>query len=135
LDAGPLVAVLNPRDQWHATMTAAWPDLMARCVTTEAVVTEASHLMLRGGGLGRAWAPLDFLMGARIPVLPMEPAAHRRAVRLMRQYENLPMDYGDATLVVLAEALAVNNVFTTDRRGFSSYPAPRGAHFTLLPSP
>jgi hypothetical protein len=132
LDAGPLAAVLDPRDQWHEQSMAAWPWLMRRCVTTEAVVTEAAHLQVRGKG--RAWAPLDFLIGAGIPIIPLEPAAHRRAVRLMQQYQDLPMDYGDATLVVLAEALGIGDVFTTDRRGFVAYRGPRGGAFRILPN-
>mgnify|MGYP003519719854 CR=1 FL=1 len=31
------------------------------------------------------------------------------------------MDYADATLVLLAEALNVNEILTLDRRGFSAY--------------
>ena len=100
-------------------------------MTTDAVVTEAAHLQLRGKG--RAWAPLDFLLGAHIPIITLEAVAHRRAVRLMQQYQDLPMDYADATLVVLAEALGVDEVFTTDRRGFSAYRGPRGRPFRILP--
>ena len=50
LDTGPIVAAFDPRDQWHASAVAAWPELIDRCVTTEAVVVEASHLILRGRG-------------------------------------------------------------------------------------
>ncbi len=65
LDTGPLVAVLDARDQWHARCLAVWPELVHRCVTTEAVVTEACHLVLRGGA--PANLPLDFLLAADIP--------------------------------------------------------------------
>jgi hypothetical protein len=131
LDTGPLVAVLDPRDQWHDHCVGAWPALADRCVTTEAVVAEASHLMLRGRG--RAYAPLDFLLEARIPIVALDVPGHRRAVRLMQRYQDLPMDYGDASLVVSAEALDVLAIFTLDRRGFSTYASPRGARYTVLP--
>lgn len=36
-------------------------------------------------------------------------------------YENLPMDYADASLVVLAEYLSDGRILTTDRRDFSIY--------------
>ena len=39
----------------------------------------------------------------------------------MATYEDLPMDYADATLVVLAEELRTNVVFSTDRRDFEIY--------------
>jgi predicted nucleic acid-binding protein len=132
LDTGPLVAVLDTRDQWHERCVATWPDVIIRCLTTEAVVTEACHLVSRGGG--PAYAALDFLLAAGIPVLTLETAGQRRAATLMKQYGTVPMDFADASLVTLAEALSVPTVFTTDRRGFSTYRALRGARFTLLPN-
>ncbi|MFN2564378.1 MAG: type II toxin-antitoxin system VapC family toxin [Gemmatimonadaceae bacterium] len=131
LDTGPLVAVLDARDQWHARCAAAWPAAITRCLTTEAVVTEACHLVLRGGG--PAHAPLDFLLAAGIPILGLEAGGHRRAASLMSRYAALPMDFADASLVALGEAMRIATVFTTDRRGFSAYRPPRGERFTLLP--
>lgn len=131
LDTGPLVAVFDSRDQWHASAVAAWPSLLDRCVTTEAVVVEASHLILRGSG--RSYAPLEFLLEAAIPIVPLDTASHRRAVRLMRQFEGVPMVYADATLVVLAESLGLTAAFTFDRRGFAAYTRNSGARFHVLP--
>ncbi len=42
------------------------------------------------------------------------------------------MDYADATLVLLAEALNVNDVLTLDRRGFSTYRFKRRQSFKLV---
>ena len=133
LDTGPLVAVLDARDPWHARCAEAWPSLIARCVTLEAVVTEACHLTARGGG--PASAPLDFLLVAEIPILSLETSGHRRAASLMRQYATVPMDFADASLVALGEALGVETVFTTDRRGFWTYRPSRRDRFMLIPEP
>src|SRR5437879_5412475 len=119
LDTGPLVAALDVRDQWHRSCVDAWPSLVDRCVTTEAVVTEACHLVLRGGG--PAMAPLQFLLSAGIPIVGIEYGGQRRAVSLMQRYAKLPMDYADAALVALSEALQITTVFTTDVRGFRTY--------------
>ena len=131
VDTGPLVAILDSRDQWHAGCAATWPDVIERCVTTEAVLTEASHLVLRGGGA--AEVPLDFLLAAGIPILGLETAGQRRAAALMRRYADIPMDYADATLVALAEALRITQVFTLDRRGFAAYRRHDAGAFALLP--
>jgi hypothetical protein len=133
LDAGPLVAVLDRRDQWHASCVAAWPGVIDRCVTTEAVVTEASHLAARAAEQGAAARPLEFLLAAGIPVVGLDPAAHRQAAHLMRRYGAVPMDYADATLVVAADALRARAVFTTDRRGFAVYRGARGTTLELVP--
>jgi hypothetical protein len=52
----------------------------------------------------------------------------------VKQYADLPMDYADATLVVLAEELETNLVFTTDRRDFSVYRIKGRRRFDVLPA-
>lgn len=52
---------------------------------------------------------------------------------LVSQYSDLPMDYADATLVVLAEELGTNLVFTTDRRDFRVYRIRGRRRFEILP--
>jgi len=44
------------------------------------------------------------------------------------------MDYADATLVVLAEELGANLVFTTGRRDFGVYRVKGRRRFQILPS-
>jgi uncharacterized protein len=39
----------------------------------------------------------------------------------MNRYADCPMDFADATLVLLAEDLGTNVVLTTDQRDFSIY--------------
>jgi predicted nucleic acid-binding protein len=131
LDTGPLVATLDARDQWHPRCAGVWPAVIERCVTVEAVVTEACHLVARGGGPNHA--PLDFLLAAAIPIVGLDGRGMRRAASLMRQYSRVPMDFADAGLVVVAEALDVTTAFTIDRKGFAAYRPPRGERFTLLP--
>jgi len=43
------------------------------------------------------------------------------AALLMQKYAATPMDFADATLMLLAEALDVRDILTLDRRGFSTY--------------
>lgn len=131
MDTGPLVAILDARDQWHARCAAIWPDVIERCITTEAVVTEASHLVQRGSGVPEL--PLTFLLAAGIPILGLQVAGHRRAAALMKRYTGVPMDYADATRIVLAEALRITQVFSVDRRGFAAYRLPGRGALSALP--
>ena len=39
----------------------------------------------------------------------------------MARYRNVPMDFADATLVLLASRLRMTAVCTLDRRGFRTY--------------
>ena len=131
LDTGPLVAALDARDQWHDACLAQWPDLIARCVTTEAVLTEACHLVARAGAAPQL--PVDFALAAGIPIVSLDHPAHKRVSTLMAKYASVPMDYADATLVAVAEALSIKTVFTLDRRGFRSYRIGGSGRFTILP--
>lgn len=130
LDTGPLVAVLDQGDPHHRACVDLWPDVAERCITTDAVVTESTHLVGRAGALS---LPLELLLAARIPIISIEHEAQEHAVRLMRRYGHLPMDYADATLVIIADMIRATTVFTLDRRGFQTYRRGSGEAFTLLP--
>jgi predicted nucleic acid-binding protein len=57
----------------------------------------------------------------------------RRARTLLAKYADLPMDFADATLVVLAEDLDTSLVFTTDRSDFSVYRLKDRKAFRIVP--
>ena len=54
------------------------------------------------------------------------------AVSLMEKYADTPMDFADATLVLLSEALQLREVLTLDRRGFSAYRTRKRHAFRLV---
>ena len=88
---------------------------------------------MRGRGRARASLVMDFLLDAEVPILSLDRAAVRHAARLMDRYIAVPMDFADAALVTLADALEVNSVLTTDRRGFRAYLPASGKPFKLYP--
>jgi predicted nucleic acid-binding protein len=47
--------------------------------------------------------------------------------------KDLPMDYADATIVCLASATGISNIFTLDLRDFSVYRMEGNKGFTLFP--
>jgi uncharacterized protein len=49
--------------------------------------------------------------------------------QLMDKYEDLPMDFCDASLMVLASALKINRIATTDVKDFSAYRLPGNKPF------
>jgi predicted nucleic acid-binding protein len=50
-----------------------------------------------------------------------QPAVLPAAADLMEKYSNLPMDFADATLTLLAEQAELLEILTLDRRGFTVY--------------
>jgi predicted nucleic acid-binding protein len=132
LDAGPMIAVLDERDQWHGRAVASWPAMARRCVTVEAAVVEAAH-MLAKRRTDQA-VVLEFLIGHQIPIMAPHLLLHEACIHLIRTYADAPMDYADASLVALAGRLRIHRVFTFDRRGFSSYRATHGRPFEVIPA-
>jgi hypothetical protein len=52
---------------------------------------------------------------------------------LMRKYEDLPMDFADATLVHIALREGIREIFTLDRRDFRVYRLGPRRSFTIIP--
>ena len=130
VDTGPLVAVFDPTDRDHEACQAELGTLgRSRLVTTLAVLTEASYLLAFSAEAQRS--AIEFVGAGAIEVPDLEAGDLARAAALMKKYEDLPMDFADATLVVLAERLRTPWIFTLDR-DFSVYRIGRKA-FHILP--
>ena len=131
LDTGALVSLLDRRQPQHRSCLQLFEGWKGPIVSTEAVLTEASHLLGRVPG-GRE-ACVEFFLTGAVTLVPSSAESLRRCHRLMIKYADLPMDFADATLVVLAEDLETELVFTTDRRDFTAYRMGKGTPFRVLP--
>jgi len=131
VDTGPVVAYLDPDDPDHARVSETMDGFSGRVVTTPAVITEAMYFAGATRGGARALAELVDRSGMTVYDV-CQPTDLREATRLMEQYADTPMDFADATLVLLAEVLGVFDVLTLDRRGFSTYRMTDGRGFRLV---
>ncbi|MFQ5547108.1 MAG: type II toxin-antitoxin system VapC family toxin [Gammaproteobacteria bacterium] len=131
LDTGGLVCLLDRSQRRHAEFVAFYEAWSGEVVSTEAVLTEATHLL--GRVSGGATACLDFFLAGGAILVPSSLQSLGRARALMQKFQNLPMDYADATLVVLAEDLDTGLVLSTDRRDFSVYRRNRRQRFDIRP--
>jgi predicted nucleic acid-binding protein len=131
LDTGPLVAYLNIRDPAHNLSVRVLDQFSGQFMTTSAVVTEAMFFAIcdpRGPG-----QLLDFIESSQTKVFDYcQLNELKSAVKLMQKYADTPMDFADATLVLLADVLHQNNICTLDRRGFSTYRTAAGKRFNLV---
>jgi uncharacterized protein len=113
VDTGPLVALLNARDEHHVWARDAFDGVAPPLLTCEAVLSEACHLLreVRGGPK----AVLELVArGAVAPVFRLD--AEARAVdRLMTRYASVPMSLADACLVRMTELDDDLRIVTLDR--------------------
>lgn len=121
-DTGFWVALLDQRDALHARAAQAAQRWDAEgFVTTHAVIAEACQL-LRVRRYAAAMSPfIDTLVLVGCEIADFPATDLPRVERLMKRYENLPMDYADASLVLLAERLRHGRILTTDERDFGAY--------------
>ena len=77
-----------------------------------------------------SFAEMLLVSGTRIAAL--ETADVVAAAELMNEYADTPMDFADATLVLLAEQVGVADILTLDRRGFATYRTRKGKAFRLV---
>jgi len=131
VDTGPLVAYLDAAEPTHERVAEVLDGFSGRLVTTGAVITEAMHLVSDAPRGPRLLADLIGASGMQVFDL-CRPPELREAVGLMERYSDTPMDFADATLVLLAEGLGVRDVLTLDRRGFSTYRTRRRRGFRLV---
>jgi predicted nucleic acid-binding protein len=80
--------------------------------------------------MAAAWG---FLSSGAVQVLPIAGSDLPRIRELMFHYHDRPMDFADATLVLLAERESLSLVFTVDHDDFETYRLPRNRRFRLVP--
>lgn len=131
LDTGALVSLLDRSQTHHHRCRKFFEDWTGPVVSTEAVLTEATHLLASvDGGMT---ASLDFFLEGGAVIVPSTPASLKRVRALLAKYADLPMDFADATLVALAEELNSALVFTTDRKDFAVYRVKDRKPFRIVP--
>lgn len=131
IDTGPLVAYLDACDSQHEVATACLDEFTGRLHTAAAVVTETMHLV--GADPNGPKLLTEFLESSKTEVHECTKVSDlKRAAALMRKYRDTPMDFADATLILLGEELRTVDICTLDRRGFSIYRTSAGKRFNLL---
>ena len=130
LDTGALVGLLDRGQSVHQACSDFYSQWDGQIVTSEAVITESTHLLsaARGGGT----ACIDFILQGNILVFPSTEVSLKRCRQLMEKYSDLPMDFADATLVVIAEELGTDLIFTVDH-DFYIYRIRGRKHFRIVP--
>lgn len=112
VDAGPLVALIDPDTREHGWVRDHAMALPKPLLTSEPVLTEAAFLLTRNGFDADE---LFALADAGIIAVGIEFNREHAALRsLMRKYGDAPMSLADATLVRLSELHRDCQVFTFD---------------------
>ena len=92
LDTGALVSLLDRSQPLHRQCTEFFDEWQGPVVSTEAILTESTHLLGRVPS-GRETC-LEFFLAGAATLVPPSLASLRRCRDLMKKYADLPMDFG-----------------------------------------
>jgi uncharacterized protein len=121
VDAGYLIALLDKNDanhaqavKWSASVDEGW-------ITTWPVLTESLWMLAARVDLRAAQAVMGEVADGNILLWDLTPQLLPAMSALMHKYRALPMDFADASLVMLADHLGHGRILTTDQRDFGAY--------------
>lgn len=115
IDASPLIAVSDESEgKVHLQCTKIYNSIGKNFVTTLPCLTEAMYFLgaSRGwSGQAKLWSLIE---NDSLSVYDLIEEDLLRMQILMNKYQDTPMDFADASLVVAAEVLNINRIFTLD---------------------
>lgn len=111
-DTGPLVSLYDRDDTSHAPCLSALSGRARLLRTTWPVLAEAMYLLGKARRQELLW---ELILRGGLVLEDIQGDEVPRVHQLMRQYENLPLDLADASLIVVAERLNLRQIFTLDR--------------------
>ena len=120
VDSGFLIGLFDETDPLHSRCREFLKNYRGRFLTTEAVITEALALL----SMQQQWRCLKWLVDAhqaKLLLIDREALDFRSTEKLARKYADQPMDFADASVVLLATRSGVREILTADRRDFAVY--------------
>jgi len=88
------------------------------------------HLLDSPQEKSAAWG---FLRSGAVVVLPITSNDLPALEELMHRYDDRPMDFADATLVLLAKRESLSTIFTVDHNDFETYRIEGKQRFHIVP--
>lgn len=131
MDTGPWVALVDRSESRHRECVEWLKRFEGEIFSSEAVLTEV--LCLLNFSSAAQSAALDFVLTGAVVLVPSSVETLKVAKNLIQKYRDLPMDFADATLVVLANDLGIDHIVTFDRKDFGIYRVAKKRSFTILP--
>lgn len=112
IDSGPLIALFDKSDDYHKSILKFMRNYEGSLITSWAVITEVLHMLDFN-----VQVQIDFLKwierdAIEIPVLSKQHIS--RIIELSEKYSDIPMDFADATLIVISEIERIGEIITID---------------------
>lgn len=127
VDSGPLIALFDRDDRHYRRVRAFLKSHRVNLVSSWPVLTEACALLTHAA----AFDLLEFVSRGGVTIEDLAQDDIPTLLALSRKYADRPMDFADASLVVLAMKTGVDAILSLDA-DFSVYRLPGKKTFTNL---
>ena len=115
VDSGPMLALFNGRDAWHAPIVE-WlrRNTQVRLITTWPVATEVCALLARRVGNPAALDFLRWALRGGVEIDVPAGSALSDILNISERFQDLPFDLADASVAAAAARLRIRQVLTID---------------------
>jgi uncharacterized protein len=118
VDAGPMIALFDKSDKFHGKAKASLDKYRSkkhgRLITTWPVISEVAYMLADHVHLQAELDLFTWIIEGGVEIFPLSADHLPQVIELQDKYSNIPMDFADATLVIVAREMTINKVFTVD---------------------
>ena len=112
IDTGPLTALFDRDDKYHGRIVEFIKDKRYKFITTTAVLTEVTHLL--DFSIDAQLNFFQWILNNGVILEEVSISDISRIIELTKKYSDQPMDFADATLVVVAERTGIRQIISID---------------------
>ena len=112
IDAGPLIALFDKSDRYHAKAISFLKKFEGSLFTTWPVVTEVSHMLAFSTKTQINF--FKWINRGGLEILELEHPHLLRIIELSEKFKDVPMDLADATLIVASELKNISQIASVD---------------------
>jgi len=116
LDTGPIVALFDRSDHYHLDLLNFIRDFYGKLYSTLPVVTEVLYLL--DFNIETQLDFLKWLESGAVVIVEIKSEDLYRIRKMMDKYRDVPMDFADATLMLIAERLKIKDILSLDKDFF-----------------
>ena len=131
MDTGPIVAMMNPKDDRHAECLAFFDQSTSEWILPITVLAEVCGMLAKHPDLEADF--LDTVAHGAFAVESLTKDDTQRIAELARKYIDFPLGGVDASVLAIAERLGIVDVATIDHRHFRAVRPRHVAALTLWP--
>jgi predicted nucleic acid-binding protein len=132
-DTGPIYALIDANDGWHARVSAWWGSVASNVVLPVTILAEVTYLLQMRIGSAAEEAFIRAVADGEFSIEPLEDEDLPRIADIMHAYRDLGLGFVDASVVAVAERLEARDVLTTDRKHFGVIRPRHARALVLLP--